>query len=1036
MNNLYRRITILLNQYEAVFKIYIILCVGIFLYLNPFHWLFVNEQFVVMTLWLLGVYCFKLPFHYSFLFGLAFIVLAALSTFLGHPGFAQRFAPITFWFFVIGVGQKIAASLQISQSAKPSKTGKRAQFFSQQTLAVINLLESLLQTISRQVAMLRGENNQEKLPLKNVYKLSKTDATWILLLLLPLLAIYKNWFSALPLAAGDWVYKYPENVLFQRPYAWITDNLGVFNIPFLWSYPLQFIETVIYRLLAIDFGQIEKIVWFIPILLISFISVAVFVRTFGGRLVAITFAVIFFLTNTYSLLLFSGGQMLFALGFALFPLVFASVHWAVYYNKTSLKILSGLGVALLGFADPRIALLFLFIVNLYLVFKLLSDDLNQPRSLFRKYLTEFLALYSIPIILHLYWIIPTFLTNTRFHFPNLTLDITSLQFSFMTLNNIFTVFQPHWPENIFGKISHTPTVFYVFPFIFYTAPFLLKRPIGWFFVALSLFSAFLTKGTNPPLGEVYTYLLQVLPGFQLFRDPSKFYVPLIVSYTLLFGLVVERIFWGLRLLTKKQPRTIQTLVPWGFLVIVSVFLYGLSFPAFQRTMDGTLQGHLVDKSFISYYEKTKADKDQFYRSLWIPLKSKFAYQDATHPIIDGIDLATYEPFNGLIKDDFHTFTYLEDGASIEFLQMIGARFLHIRRPTELRFNNARDKYEAGIAHDQLVKSLETKRNLKKVNLLQYVDSFEIENPNGRFYAADKVFWVFGSSKVYSTIKTLPEIKLNGNAFIRRETLSDIPLTHKDLWQAQIIESNYATESGVLSFGIQRFDRVIYIFNTEILGDQKNVIATIEGLPNTKLKLFIRRYKDATGDEEQVYGRQYKFVWQPVELTKIEGQTAQYQITFPAPPSEFQGGTIDRVLAYSQDQIPSLQLAFNTHRSEPIIEVKKATPTEYALSIREATLPYMLIFNESFNRGWQAKVNEQAVLTMPVFNLLNGFLVDTSGNYNVSVSFLPQQTIAPFAYLSFAALCLFLVYLLVSLEKDYALLAKLRALFVKGRPKNR
>lgn len=960
-------------------KVYTIAFISIFLYLNPLHWP-VSSYVIISIIWLLCVYFFKLSYKLSFLLGLLFLVLAALATAFGHPGYAEKFAPYTFWFFTIGALQKVFQAFQL----RPQKEERGAQ------------------------STAKGR------------QLSKRDGLLILLLLLPVLLLYRSWFSIVPLASGDWIYKFPENLQFHAPVSWNTENLGTFYIPFLWTYPLQVVETLLAQLFRFNFALVEKIVWFLPTLFLSILSTTVFIRTFGGKLIALVFGAIFFLANTYTILLFAGGQMLFALGFALFPLVFALAELAIRFNKLSLKILAGLGVALLGFADPRIAFLFVLTVSLYTIFRFLSDDLNQMRHVFAKYLTLLFMLYTIPFALHFYWVLPTFLTNARFNIGSLIPDSKSLNFSFMTLNNVFTVFQPHWPENIFGKTHYTQTMFFIFPLLFYATPFLLRRPVAWFFVILSLCSAFLTKGTNAPLGEVYSYLLRVLPGFELFRDPSKFYVPLVLSYTLLFGLVIEQIYWRLRDVPLAVSTDIKRIIPWTFLLSVALLLYGLALPAYLREMDGTLESKKIDQSYQTYYAETTQKVKGYYRSLWIPEKSKFAYQSDSYPIVNGVVLAQKEPFNELIKNPFHTFTYLDDQATIEFLRMLNIRFLNIRNPSELRFNNQKDKYEAGIAHMQLMNDLSKRDGLKKVNLFKDTDTFEVVNPMPKFYAADKIFWVYGSSKVYSTVKTLPEVSLMGNAFIRRETLPDIPLAHKDMWQAQIIESNFATASGVLTFDMPRFERVLYIFNTELPAKVTQLRFRIEGLHGKQFAFLARWFTDATEDKEQVYGRNRHYVWEPTTVTKIEGTVDEYVLTLPFIPKGFENGMVDRVIAYPLDQIPSLIGLFNDRRVLPIVETLDSTSTHYTISVREATLPYVLLFSESYNTGWQAKINDERFITQPVFNLMNGFIIPISGNYMVDVFFTPQPIVMPFFFFSVLVFLVVLVCFVVALERDYRL----------------
>ncbi len=981
------------HRLRRLIYLYSIFLVAFILYNNPFHFSFLTEQAVLVILWLYTILLFKLSFRWSFFVGLLFIILSAVATALHHPGYAQRFGPFAFWLFVIGSSQRILEAFEQYKPQPPKE-------------------------IKNEPA--------------NAYHVSRlTTVLLILATVIPIMTLLSSWFSFLPLTSGDWVYKYPNMLQFDAPKAWNIMNLGAYNIPFLWVYPLQFFEKLLFEVFHADFGIIEKIVWFLPILFISAISIYIFIRTFGGKLIACIFGILFFFLNTYTILLFAGGQTLFALGYALYPLAFVVVHKATENNRLSFKLLSGLLVALLGFADPRIAFLFLLTSGIYLVYRFLSSDLTNLKSLLNKYITLGFFMYVIPLLLHAYWIIPTFLADSQLRIQSIpTLD-TTLNLSFMTLTNAFAVFQPHWPENIFGKTSAVPFVFFIFPFIIYAAPFLIKKPIAWFFVILSLLSAFLTKGVNEPFGIVYPYLSTILPGFALFRDPSKFYVPLILSYTLLFGLVVEHIYFTFKKLTFEKNAKIfgrhfafpiqsvkifQLYMPPIFLILMIIFLYWLTIPAFKKTMGGTFVGYAKPGAYEQLYKSIQQDQS-FYRSLWLPEKTRFAPENTLHALVNGVDLAQDEPFNAFISNPYHTFTYIDDPASIEFLRMLGIRYLHIVHPNTLRYNNDKDYEGATKANAQMLADLRHREGVVEKTIVPDATTFEIQNTMPHFFPADKVFWLYGSSKAYTTIKTLPNTSLLGNAFIRKETIADIPIVSNELWQAQIIESNFTVESGVLTLPLPRLERCLYIFNTVLDPQKVSLPLRIEGIEGKTMQFMVRRSYDVTPDKEQVYGRDVRYVWQNATITPIPDQLNMYTLSFPESQDDMKNAVVDRIIAYNVGVIPSLELFFQDHKPLPIVETLKSSPTAYTVSIREAKAPFILIFSDAFNNGWRVKLQDKTLIPFPIFNVLNGYILDTQGNYMLQVTFQPQRYVLPFALFSATVFLLLLVYIIVIFYRE-------------------
>lgn len=963
------------KRIRAALRLYSVFIVGLLLYLNPLHFQFISPHLIIIAMWGLLLYYYKFTYHYSVILALISLLFAAFATIIDHPGYAERFLPLTFFLLGVGVVQKTAASFAI------------------ETLSIT------------------GKRELPAVPLS-----VRQKALVIVAGIAPLLIIYRNWFSFQPLVSGDWVYKFPANLSNQKAWAWQTENLGGVNIPFLWNYPMQWVESVLYAATNWQFGVIEKIVWFWPIFFIAAISVTILIRSLKGSVVACVAGVLFYFLNTYAILLFAGGQTLFALGFALYPFAFYVVHKAVESGRLSYKLLSGIVVALLGFADPRIALLFLVVAVAYIIFRALAEDMAHIAETIKQYSFLLFFLLVIPMILHSYWIITTVFFSNMTSQDVLGGSDSTIHLSFMNLSHVLTLYAPHWPENIFGKTTTIQPIFYLFPITIFSAALILKRPIVWFFVVISLLSAFLTKGVNPPFEQAYNYLTTTLPGFDLFRDPSKFYVPLVLAYTVIFALFVEYVFaslpkWlnqGIIVTPKSWPeivtqyfpklarkKTLQSArlaryskqLPWVWLGGMYVLLLVVAREAFFHTMQGTLRAHPLQDQYQTLAQNRQSET--FYRSLWIPQKDPFVLQDANHPIVGGLALAAMEPFNEFIKDKFHAFTYIDDPATEELMRIFSIRDVSINHPDTMRYNNRSDYVGAKRATSQFIADLSAREHFASQSALANATTFELSQPKPHFYAADKIFWVFGSSKVYSTVKTLPGVSLDKSAFIRRETIPDLPLTVKDLWQAQIIESNYATSSGVITFSPPKLAKHLYVFNVEIAEGTRQITAKVLGKPDAQYTYLVRYYIDETPNKEQVYGRKRRYEWWPLNVTDVQNSPNEVELSLPLITSQHPGGIFDRIIAYPVNDVPNLTTLFTEHFPQPIIEVESATPVAYELSIREASRPYLLIFSESFHPRWQAELAGKKILPLPVFNALNGFIVDAKGNYKLTVSFTLQ-----------------------------------------------
>ena len=220
-----------------------------------------------------------------------------------------------------------------------------------------------------------------------------------------------------------------------------------------------------------------------------------------------------------------GGQMGLALGYALAPLAIGA----------ALKHPLGAGV-ILAFQimfDPRIALLTL-IAMVFLA------------GLKKTFGAGFLGLLP-----HLFWLLPT-LAAKRELLPAGLSESGWLGFlSVAEFSKTLALLHPNWPENIFGKTYLMRPGFLVLPILAYA--FLLFNPKSktiLLFALLGLIGAFLAKGVNPPAGFIYAWLFENIPGWQMFRDPTKFYFLVVLAYSFLVPYTLEAISLKVRLSKK------------------------------------------------------------------------------------------------------------------------------------------------------------------------------------------------------------------------------------------------------------------------------------------------------------------------------------------------------------------------------------------------------------------------------------------------------------------------------------------------------
>ena len=151
------------------------------------------------------------------------------------------------------------------------------------------------------------------------------------------------------------------------------------------------------------------------------------------------------------------------------------------------------------------------------------------------------------IALHAFWILPAILThqNPLEQLGSAYSTTGAVKFfSFAALENALSLLHPNWPENLFGKTYFMKPEFLGLPILAYISLLFIstkektkeqKKTVQYvlYFALLALIAAFLAKGANDPFGEIYLWMFTNIPGFGVFRDSTKWYVLIAISYSLL-----------------------------------------------------------------------------------------------------------------------------------------------------------------------------------------------------------------------------------------------------------------------------------------------------------------------------------------------------------------------------------------------------------------------------------------------------------------------------------------------------------------------
>jgi len=445
-----------------------------------------------------------------------------------------------------------------------------------------------------------------------------------------LFVIFRQWFSFdKTLSSGDWPYLYPENTAeFQIP----TQQ------PFLWIEPYYQITAKIgVELLDLPWEVTEKIFWFIPLIFVGFFSSTFFLRYIFKDLKLGNFYIalgsLFYVANTYFLMVMGGGQLGVAFSYGLAPLTLFFLIRALR-EKIDLKlfVLSSLTLAIQIMFDPRIFILTILIFLVYFLFHLFFD-----KTVRKEMITSLFGILFVSFFLNLFWIIPNFIYYQQ-EFSFIATEPLASFLSFAKFENSLSLLHPNWPENIFGKVGFMKPEFIPLAIVAYISlPFInIKNKkqalIIISFALIGLMGSFLGKGVNPPLGGVYEFF-STLPGSSLFRDPTKFYILTATSYSVIIPLSVYYLYQILN----KRTKFLGVIFVWIFLFYISFLLK----PVFFGELSGTFEPKKVPNEYIKF-KNFITEQNEAFNYLSVPESQRFLYSSRQNSAIGVRDLFASE----------------------------------------------------------------------------------------------------------------------------------------------------------------------------------------------------------------------------------------------------------------------------------------------------------------------------------------------------------------------------------------------------------
>lgn len=499
-----------------------------------------------------------------------------------------------------------------------------------------------------------------------------------------------NWFFA----SGDAPFFFLEQLqtLSVSPDAWRgQEGFGHSALPMLWiDYPFKLITFLLFHL-GFSWFWIDKF-WWTLVFLLCIVGSYRLTKSWIGSLV--------YSTNTYILLLFDGGQLGVALAYGFFPFVVSSIMKYVSLNSSLRSaVFLALHLGILMMLDLRFSYIAFVFFALFLFYSVRKKRFQFSSTIF--------VIPFIVIGLNSFWILPNILAKESLQLSALYESKKSdlSFFSVADFPHALSLLHPNYPDNMFGRVYFFKPEFLLIPILAYSAFFFSRAWHATFFGLLGFLGAFLSKGTREPFGTFYEVLFNYFPGFFLFRDPTKWYVFIAVSYAILlshfFRKVSKKIWIGLFLLC---------------------WIFSLRY-VFLGQVNGNISPPSLTEDAVRFKNLLIHD-EHFGRVLWLPRRDVFGFHSERHPSVSASMIFSESSVSGILRA-------FDDPETIPLLRSYGVAYIVI--PEDIKRNIFLEDY---VFHpelrSQLIEKLDTVPALERKKEFSALAVYGLEHTRDRF----------------------------------------------------------------------------------------------------------------------------------------------------------------------------------------------------------------------------------------------------------------------------------------------------------------
>lgn len=481
--------------------------------------------------------------------------------------------------------------------------------------------------------------------------------------------------------------------------------------------------------------------------------------------------------------------------------------------------------------------------------------------------------------------------------------------------------------------------------------------------SLFILILFLVKGINPPFGEFYSWLLLEAPlpmGINwIFREPSKFF--LFLAFPVAFLLTIT----ANRLINYFKRIEIRTVLAAAMIILIVLYAW----PMYTGNFKDVYHLTSIPKE---YQDVSHHLKDTDGNILWVPPQPQssgtFVWSHVNLTPDPAIVLSPNPYFSmyGSQQEIWNNILYSlkqDYNETLHYLQRIGIKFIIIRQDKLDNSNDVKTTLEEFKSFIQNIRASEMYKG-------QYLELYQLPSNASYIYGYPVMKDNLDERVIihqYDFTKQSDYDSWHNSTGIS----SHQQLKHSDgSLEASLWESSTGWKY-IASPLIEITQRAYFIEMGLKLQNAHEVHLRVFEFDANRT-LMRSEYLEGIGSGTTD--------WQLIKADYIPNDSVEY-VQFQIWHGELTEQPLPNIVRINHFMIGYYQLNLDSFKQESL-SYEKIDRTRYIVNVNSSSSPYVVVFPQSFNSLWYAKMDEKEYPSFPFYNSVNAFIVDKPGTIEI------------------------------------------------------